>query len=121
MIRTARAHLREARRIQTIYESQRRLVVLNRRDDAVLPTELSAQPRQDLRERFVATLDCGESLPAKRLLPLAARLDKPRRLLDQRQCQLIARLVVVGPVDQTVLREDRAARVGLLANGFLQH
>ena len=53
-------------------------------------------------------------------LALVARLDVLGRLRDQRQRQVVAGLVVLGPVDQPVLAEHDASRIGVRRDHVLQ-
>ena len=95
-------------------EPQHALVVLNGGDEPLLPAHLPAEPRAGaaralapLPARAAAVHRAAERLRRR----LSCCLDVAGRPLDQIERHVVARLVVVGPVDEAVLAEQDALRL----------
>ena len=125
MVGAARAEFGQTRRVLGIHEAQNLFIVLHRRDETLLLRNLAAQPRQNRGKNFQALFGCERLMPgtAKRLrvaaLGLILRLDKLRRLLDERQRAQITFLVVVRPRDETVLAHHDAGGPGIFLHDLL--
>src|SRR4029077_7401391 len=124
---TTGAKLRQTGCVVRINETQDLLVVRDGTDDALLLANLSAQPRQDCRKgfappRFVQRLVflSAESLSVPAFF-LVSGLDVFGSLLNKRERQVVAFLVVIGPVDQAVLPQDCTSRLRMLLPDVLQY
>ena len=121
MVRATGAELGQPRGVDAVDEAEDRRVGLHGADEPLLLAHLPAQPRQDRGQRRVPLL-FGQRLilrAAEGLVSLVVLLDVAGGLLDQGQGQLVARLVVVGPVDEAVLPHDEALGIRVLLLGLL--
>ena len=125
MVRAGGAELGETRGVLRIDETEDLLVVLDRADEALLLGDLAAEPGQDGGEGRMALLGVeGLVERAAEGLGVAAfglvlGFDIGAGLLDHREGQLIAGLVVVGPGDETMLAHHDGLDGRLLAGDFL--
>src|SRR5215475_15849314 len=110
MIGTRGAEFREAWSIMTVDEAKRGLIGLQRGEDTIRCGQLSTQERKDfhhdpfplrIRQRRVF-------LPAKRVCPAIVLFNIGRRLIDNRERSLVARLVVVAPRTHAVVTKKHS-------------
>ena len=126
MVWTTRAEFGQTGGVLRIDEAKDLFVVLDSSDKAPLLANLTAQPWQDRRKNFAALLFVERSVlgPAKRVCVcpsfLVFGLDVVGRLLDERQCQLVTFLVVIRPVDQTVLAQNHTFCARMLSANALK-
>ena len=125
MVRAGGAEFGEARGVLRVDETEDLLVVLDRADEALLLGDLAAEPRQDGREGRVTLLGleglgegAAEDLGVA-ALGLVLRFDVGAGLLDHREGQFVAGLVVIGPGDEAVLAHHDGLDGGLLAGDVL--
>ena len=125
MVRAGGAELGETRGILRVDEAEDLFVVLDRADETLLLGDLATEPRQDGREGRVTLLGveglvegAAEDLGVA-ALGLVLGFDVGAGLLDHREGELIAGLVVVGPGDEAVLAHHDGLNGGLLAGDVL--
>src|ERR1700730_8740999 len=110
MIRSRGSKRGQARRVCAVDETQHVFVCLHGADEPPLLTHLSAQPRQQIDQCSIA--DCriqrSEFLAAECRLSLVPIGNESRRPLDELETELIACLIIICPIDEAVLAEDRA-------------
>src|SRR5687768_16855848 len=121
MVRATGAEFSEACGVLGIDEAQDCFVILNSADETLLLADLAAQPRKNLCENFLA--DIG----GKTLMELAAEhgriaafpgiflFDELGGALDEIEREVIALLVIIGPIDKAVLAHHDAFGFGMFA------